>query len=136
MVFIFFILLKKDNHSMSKKEPFLINRLKGLGYAIKGAWLLVKNEASIKVQIAIAVFVTAAGFYFNISSNEWILQILTIALVLSIEGLNSAIEEIADFVHPEQHPKIGYLKDIAAGAVFFTAIAALIIACIIYIPKF
>ena len=97
--------------------------------------MLLKNEASIKVQVAIAILVTIAGFYFHISNVEWIMQTLTIAVVLSAEGLNSAIEEIADFIHPEQHSKIGYLKDIAAGAVFFTAIAAVIIAGIIYIPK-
>ena len=106
-----------------------------MGYALKGAWYLIKNEASVQVQVSIAVIVTIAGFYFQISSTEWMVQILTIAVVLSAEGLNSAIEEIADFIHPNQHPKIGYLKDIAAGAVFFTAIAALIIACIIYLPK-
>lgn len=117
-------------------KNYLLNRIKGIGYASKGAWLLLKNEASIKAQLFIALVVTLAGFYFDISSNEWILQILTIALVLSAEGLNTAIEEIANFIHPENHPKIGYLKDIAAGAVLFTAIAALIIACIIYIPKF
>jgi len=120
---------------MSKKEPFLINRLKGIGYATKGAWLLIKNEASIKVQVVISLLITIAGFYFQISSTEWILQTLTIALVLSAEGLNTAIEEIADFIHPEHHPKIGYIKDVAAGAVFFTAIASIIVACIIYIPK-
>ena len=121
---------------MSKKESFLKNRIKSIGFAFRGAWLLIKNEASIKIQIAIAILVTIAGFYFKITANEWILQTLTIAVVLSAEGLNTAIEEIADFIHPEHHPKIGIIKDIAAGAVFFTAIAALIIAGIIYIPKF
>ncbi len=135
-VFIFSFIFGSLNQTMSNKETFLKNRLKGIGYAVKGAWLLLKNEASIKVQVAIAVLVTIAGFYFKISTNEWVLQTLTIAIVLSTEGLNTAIEEIADFIHPEYHPKIGYIKDIAAGAVFFTAIAALIVACIIYIPKF
>ncbi len=121
---------------MSEKESFFKNRLKGIGYASKGAWLLIKSEASIKVQVIIAILITIAGFYFNITANEWVLQTLTIAVVLSTEGINTAIEEIADFIHPEHHPKIGFIKDIAAGAVFFTAIAALIIAGIIYIPKF
>jgi len=98
--------------------------------------MLLKNEASIQVQAGIAVLVTIAGFYFEISTNEWIVQILTIALVMGTEGLNTAVEEIADFIHPEHHSKIGYIKDVAAGAVFFTAIAAVIVACIIYIPKF
>jgi diacylglycerol kinase (ATP) len=120
---------------MKNKDSFTNGRIKGMGYALKGAFLLIKNEASIQVQVIIAIIVTIAGFYFHISSTEWMMQTLTIAVVLSAEGLNTAVEEIADFIHPEQHPKIGFLKDIAAGAVFFTAISALIIACIIYIPK-
>jgi len=120
---------------MKNKNSFITSRIKGISYAFKGAKMLIKNEASIKVQVFIALIVTIAGFYFKISSTEWMIQVLTIAVVLSAEGLNSAIEEIADFIHPEQHPKIGYLKDVAAGAVFFTAIASLIIAGIIYIPK-
>ncbi|MGV6829479.1 MAG: diacylglycerol kinase [Flavobacteriales bacterium] len=121
---------------MSKKDNFFTKRIKGIGYASKGAWMLIKKEASIQVQTAIAILVTLTGFYFKINTTEWILQTLTIALVISVEALNSAIEEIADFIHPNYHQKIGLIKDIAAGAVFFTAIAAIIIACIIYIPKF
>ena len=107
-----------------------------MGYAIKGAWMLLRNEASIQVQAVIAVLITAAGFYFNISTTEWILQTITIALVMSIEGLNTAIEEMADFIHPDRNPRIGYIKDVAAGAVFFAAIGAVVVACLIYIPKF
>jgi diacylglycerol kinase (ATP) len=121
---------------MQKKETFLKGRLKGIGYATKGAWLLIKKEDSIKIQVVISIIITIAGFYYNISSTEWILQTIVIALVLSVEGLNTAIENILDFIHPEKHTKIGYIKDIAAAAVLFTAIAALIVACIIYIPKF
>ncbi|MBV1922504.1 MAG: diacylglycerol kinase family protein [Flavobacteriaceae bacterium] len=121
---------------MAFNNSFLYKRIKGVGYAFKGAFILLKNEASIQVQAFIAIVVTIAGFYFEISTTEWLIQILTIALVMGLEGANSAIEEIADFIHPEHHTKIGFIKDIAAGAVFFTAIAAVIIACIIYIPKF
>lgn len=117
-------------------DSFLGKRLKGCKYAIKGAWMLLKNEASIQVQAVIAVGVTIAGFYYNISAIEWMFQIFAIGLVMSIEGLNTAAEEIADFIHPEYHKKIGYIKDVAAGAVFFAAIVAVIIACLIYIPKF
>lgn len=117
-------------------DSYLGKRLKGCGYAIKGAWMLLLNEASIQVQAVIAVLVTIAGFYFEISTTEWVFQILAIGLVMSIEGLNTAAEEIANFVHPDFHSKIGYIKDVAAGAVFFAALAAVAIACIIYIPKF
>lgn len=117
-------------------NSFLGKRLKAFRYAFKGAFLLIRHEASIQVQTGIAIIMTIAGLYFEISATEWMFQILAIGLVLSIEGLNTAAEEIADFVHPDFHNKIGFIKDVAAGAVFFAAVTAMIIGCIIYIPKF
>ncbi|MCK8479706.1 diacylglycerol kinase family protein [Psychroserpens algicola] len=120
---------------MQKKESFLVNRLKSIGYAFKGALYLIKTEASIKIQVFIAIAVTVAGFYFNISKTEWLFQIAFIGLVMGMEGMNTAIEYISDFIHPDRHDTIGKIKDIAAGAVFITAVAATIAAMIIYIPK-
>ncbi|ALJ04080.1 diacylglycerol kinase [Pseudalgibacter alginicilyticus] len=120
---------------MTKKESFLVNRLKSIGFAFKGAYILIKTEASIKIQFVIAVFVTVTGFYFQISNTEWLVQFLAIGLVMTAEGINTAIEEIADFIHPEHHKKIGLIKDVAAGAVFIASMFAIIIGLIIYIPK-
>tara|TARA_B100000795_G_scaffold130321_1_gene97240 strand:- start:30772 stop:31131 length:360 start_codon:yes stop_codon:yes gene_type:complete len=117
-------------------NSFLGKRLLGCKYAIKGAIQLIKNEASVQVQTVIAIGITIAGFVFEISATEWMLQCFAIGLVMTAEGLNTAAEEIANFIHPDQHPKIGYIKDVAAGAVFFAAITAVVIAGIIYIPKF
>ncbi|MBA6151469.1 diacylglycerol kinase [Gelidibacter maritimus] len=118
-----------------KKDSFLVNRLKSVGWAFKGALILLQTEASIKIQFAIAILVTIAGFYFEISATEWLFQVAMIGLVMSIEGLNTSIEHIADFIHPEHHPHIGRIKDVAAGAVFIAAISAVIVAVIIYYPK-
>ena len=117
------------------KEPFIINRLKSIGFAFRGLVLLLKTEASIQLQFIIAIVVTAGGFYFNISRTEWLIQIAMIGLVISIEGLNTAIESMADFIHPEQHQQIGKIKDMAAGAVLIAAILAVITGVLIYIPK-
>ena len=121
---------------MQKKEPFLINRLKSVVYAFKGMLILLKTEASIKTQVFIAVVVTIGGFYFEISKTEWMAQLVMIGLVMSMEGMNTAIEYVADFIHPEYHKKIGLIKDVAAGAVFIASVIAVIIAGLIYIPKF
>jgi diacylglycerol kinase (ATP) len=121
---------------MSEKENFIINRLKSIGFAFKGALYLLKTEASMQVQFTIAIILTAFGFYFDISIIEWIVQTLAIGLVMSIEGINTAIEEVADFIHPENHKKIGLIKDIAAGAVFIASFFAIVVGLIIYIPKF
>ena len=120
---------------MSKKEPFLINRIKSIGFAFNGALILLKTESSIQIQVFIGILMTILGFIVGLSTTEWIIQILTIGLIISIESINTAIEEIADFIHPEYHPKIGLIKDIAAGAVFIFAVIAIIIGCIIYFPK-
>ena len=111
------------------------HRLKSFGYAIKGALFLLKTESSIQIQFVLALLVTAAGFYYDINNTEWILQVITMALVLSVEGLNTALEKLSDFIHEDFEPRIGLIKDISAGAVFFTAMAALIVALIIYVPK-
>ena len=119
---------------MSKFSTFIVGRLRGCGYAIKGTLILLKTEPSIQVQAVIAIVMTALGFYNNITGIEWILQTFAIGLVMSVEGVNTAIEAIADFIHPDFHNKIGFIKDIAAGAVFIAAITAVIIGCIIYYP--
>jgi diacylglycerol kinase (ATP) len=77
-----------------------------------------------------------AGFYFEIDRYEWIMQILAFGLVLGIESLNTAVEKIADFIHPEFHDRIGFIKDIAAGGVMFAAMSAMAIGLLIYVPKF
>lgn len=119
---------------MGGVSKFIIGRLHGCGYAIKGAILLLRTEPSIQVQALIAMGMTAMGYYLEITKTEWIFQVFAIGLVMSLEGLNTGIEAIADFVHPDFNHKIGFIKDVAAGAVFIAAIAAVIIGCIIYIP--
>ena len=116
------------------RNSFLGKRIKSVKYAARGAFLLIKKEPSIQVQTSIAVLVSIAGFYFEITKGEWLAQTLAIALVLGLEGVNTAVEEIADFIHPDFHFKIGRIKDLAAGAVFLAAILAMLIGIIIYLP--
>lgn len=119
-----------------RDKSFFTGRFKSMGFALKGAIKLATTEHSVMVQTSIAVLLVIAGFYFEISREEWMFQTLAIGLVLSVEGLNTAVEKVADFIHPEFHKKIGFIKDIAAGAVFFAAMTAIVIGCLIYIPKF
>ncbi|KDN54656.1 diacylglycerol kinase family protein [Flavobacterium seoulense] len=122
--------------AFQKDNTFVTGRLKSVSYALKGAIKLISTEHSIMVQSSLGVLLTIAGFIVGISQTEWLFQIFAIGLVLSIEGLNTAIEKVADFIHPDYHEKIGFIKDIAAGAVFFSAITAIIIGLIIYVPHF
>lgn len=119
-----------------KDNSFFSGRLKSVGFAVKGALKLITTEHSVMVQSSLAVLMTVAGFYFKIDRYEWMMQILVFGLVLGVESLNTAVEKIADFIHPEYHERIGFIKDIAAGAVMFAALAAMAIGLLIYVPKF
>jgi len=121
---------------LPKKKSFIAGRIASLKYAFVGFKKLATTEHSIITQLIGLFLVSCAGFYFKISATEWMIQTLAFFLVLSIEGLNTAVEKIADFIHPEFHKKIGEIKDIAAGAVTFAALGTLIILTIIYLPKF
>lgn len=121
--------------TFQKDNSFLSGRLKSISFAVRGAVKLITTEHSVMVQFFIAILMTIVGFCFQITATEWLFQTLSIGLVMSIEGLNTAVEKIADFIHPEYHSKIGFIKDIAAGAVFIAAITAIVIGLIIYVPK-
>ncbi|WP_298367082.1 diacylglycerol kinase family protein [uncultured Lutibacter sp.] len=121
---------------MNSEDNFILNRIKSVKYAAKGFWILVTSEKSIIAQIIIAIIMTIIGFIMQISATEWMFQFFAIGLVLVAESLNTAIEKLADFIHPEYHTKIGIIKDISAGGAFFAAIFAVIIGFIIYLPKF
>ncbi len=119
---------------MKTDNRFVTGRIKSLKYAVVGAWKLATTEHSIMTQLMIGAAMTGAGFYFGISKTEWMAQTLAVVMVLAVEGMNTAVEKIADFIHPDYHERIGFIKDIGAGAVFFAALGAIILGAIIYIP--
>lgn len=96
---------------------------------------MFRTERNFKVQIAILCLTIALGLYLHLSSAEWLIIILVSILVLSLEALNSAVEKFCDFVHIEEHDKIKWIKDVAAGAVLIACIGAVIIGGIIFIPR-
>ncbi len=116
-------------------DGFFRGRIRSIKFALRGMWFLITTEDSVKVQLFFGFLVTILGVIFHISATEWMIQFSMIGLVLVAESLNTAVEKIADFIHPDYHKRIGFIKDIAAGAASFAAFISLIIACIIYIPK-
>ena len=121
--------------SENQKLGFIKGRIHGGLIAFKGAFLFITTEHSGMVQFALAILITIAGFYYKLSPMEWAFHTLAVTLVLAIEALNTAIEKLCDFVHEEHHNRIGFIKDISAGGVWFAAMGALIVELIIFLPK-
>ncbi|HNH01752.1 MAG TPA: diacylglycerol kinase family protein, partial [Leptospiraceae bacterium] len=97
--------------------------------------LLIKEEHNARIHLFAAFLAISLGFYFSLSSIEWICLLITIGLVISLEAVNSAIENIADFISPERHKQIKKIKDLSAGAVLIVAIVAFVVGLILFLPK-
>ncbi len=124
--------MKKDppNNSFSFRQ-----RLRSFRYAFRGILFMVKTQHNFWIHLVVVVLVIIAGFLFCISLTEWALVIFAMGLVLSAETFNSAIEQLTDLANPDIHPKAGRVKDLAAGAVLLTAMAAALIGLLIFVPK-
>jgi diacylglycerol kinase len=94
--------------------------------------MALKEQLNIKIHLVIALFVIAAGFYFHVTVTEWCILVFAIALVISLELINTAIENLVDLVTLERKPLAGKIKDIAAAAVLVSAIASAVVGMVIF----
>lgn len=99
-----------------------------------GIVVAVKEEAHMKIHLLAAFIVVLLGFIFRLSAQEWLVLLVVIALVISLELMNTAIERAVDLVTKEFHPLAKAAKDIAAGAVLVAAVVAGIVGAIIFLP--
>lgn len=113
----------------------MLKFIKGFGYAFSGLVIFFRHETNGKVQLLAGCVAVLLGWRLGLSGNEWIVITGCIAAVLSLEMVNSAIEKLCNHVQPDIHPAIKTIKDIAAGAVLWMAIASAIMGGIIFIPK-
>lgn len=104
--------------------------------AFSGIYITVLTERNFRIHLLAAVIVSFLGFYFKINRIEWIILVISIALVMAMEMVNTAIEAIVDLVSPNYHPLAKIAKDVAAGCVLVTAIAAVIVGVLLFYPYF
>ena len=109
--------------------------IKSFGHALQGLKLLFSSQRNAVIHLLLMFCAIVMGFLFQISNSEWIMVIFCSTLVIAAEAFNTALEKMADAIHPDKHDGIGNAKDLAAGSVLITAIAALIVGIIIFLPK-
>ncbi|MFP6656037.1 MAG: diacylglycerol kinase family protein [Myxococcota bacterium] len=100
--------------------------------AFRGIGMMLKSEINARIHLAITIIVIVAGMTFQIDRIEWLAVIIAITVVWISEAFNTAIEALCDLVTPEQDPKIGRIKDIAAGAVLLAAGGAVGVAILVF----
>jgi diacylglycerol kinase len=111
----------------------LLNSFKDAG---RGVSYVFKKEQNFRIQSIIALFVVLLVVIFPLKSWEVIMLLLMTFMVLTMELLNTALENFTDLFKPRVHPYVGTIKDIMAAAVLITSLGALIIGLIIFWPHF
>lgn len=123
-------------YRMDKQKKFSIKeRVFSFRHAFRGIGVVCKTQHNIWIHIIVAVIVVVLGFHFCISTNEWLALVMVIGLVFICEFFNTALEVDMNLTSPDFHPFAKDTKDIAAGAVLVSAIVALVVGCIIFVPR-
>ncbi|WP_343663268.1 diacylglycerol kinase family protein [Chryseobacterium mucoviscidosis] len=105
---------------------------KSLRNAFRGVFLMMKHERNFQLEFAAFLINLFLIFYLKLTSTDTILILMVSFGVLATEILNTAIEKICDFIHPDFDKRIGFIKDISAGAVVLMAILSVIVGIMVY----
>ncbi len=117
-----------------EKRFSIVKRAKSFTHAGRGIWIVLKSTHNAWIHLAALGAAVTVGVFFEISRTDWILLIFAAGMVLAAEAFNTAIEIDIDLTSPEFHPFARDTKDVAAGAVLITAVAAAIIGLLIFVP--
>lgn len=103
--------------------------------AFRGMHVFYKTSSHFYIFVFSVLAVIILGFYFNVSSFEWIALVFAIGFVIVSEMFNTAIEIDIDLTSPEYHPFARDTKDAAAAAVLLSVFTAIIVGLIVFLPK-
>jgi diacylglycerol kinase len=116
------------------KFEFIRSRLLSVKNAVVGWWHVIRTQKNAWIHAIATVVVILMGFWFKLSTVDWSVLILTIAMVWTAEFLNTALEIVVDLASPTQHPLAKVGKDVGAAAVLIAALSAVIIGLLILGP--
>ncbi|NMB04945.1 MAG: diacylglycerol kinase family protein [Bacteroidales bacterium] len=115
---------------------YIKKRINSFRCAFQGISSLFKETPNFLIQLAGAIVALLMGLFFRISNVEWLILVLLIGCILSLEAINSALENLSDYAcKKEIHPTIKKVKDLSAAAVLIMAMAALVVGVAIFLPR-
>ena len=108
------------------------NSFRFAAHGLRTAW---RTEVNLRIHVAVALATVALGVSFHLQAWEWMAVIGCIVLVLAAELFNTCLEKLIDHLHPTRHRNIRRIKDMAAAAVLLTALGAVAVGLLIFLPK-
>ena len=108
---------------------------KSFQFAFEGIKTEFKKGRNFRIQIFLGILATITGLILRLELVEWAVLAITIASVLILELINTALESIVDIVSPEIRPEAKIAKDVSAASVLVASLTSLIIASLLFLPK-
>ena len=118
-----------------KIAPAIARLARSFYFAFAGLGYLFRTQRNARIELCFGIAACTLERGLKISRLEWCVLVLTIACVLVLEGLNTAIEAVVDLASPEIHPKAKIAKDLAAAIVLIAAMASVVVGCLIFGPR-
>jgi diacylglycerol kinase (ATP) len=109
-------------------------RIDSFRHAFAGMGVLLREQHNARIHLCAAVLVLALAAWLEVGRHDWVLLLLTIALVWTAEALNSSLEYLADAAVPEHHELIARAKDVAAAGVLVCALVAVVVGVLVFLP--
>ena len=109
--------------------------IKSFQFAFEGIKTAITSGRNFRIQLTLGFLASILAFILNFSPTEWTILVITIASVLILELINTALESIVDIVSPEIRPEAKIAKDIAAASVLMASLASLLVAAFLFLPK-
>jgi diacylglycerol kinase len=103
-------------------------------FAFAGIGYLFRTQLNARIHALIAVIVCLLAAWLRVTRVEWTILVLSIACVLILEGLNTALEAAVDLASPQIHPLAKIAKDVTAGMVLIAAVASVVVGLLILGP--
>lgn len=108
---------------------------KSFSYALQGLGRAIKEEPNFRVHVILGTIATILALALRFSALEWLILVVTIFFVLVLELINTTLENIVDLVSPEIRDEAKAAKDVAASAVFLSAVFAILVGFALFLPK-
>jgi diacylglycerol kinase len=115
-------------------KSFIDSRIHAFGHALHGWRHVLRTQRNAWIHSLVATLVIAVGLWLRLPLRDWAVIVLTIAMVFTAEFINTAIEAVVDLASPVQHPLAKVGKDVGAGAVLVSALAAVLVGLLILGP--
>jgi diacylglycerol kinase (ATP) len=128
-------MLREDVPAVVARRSHVRRMVRSFGYAAEGLATMVRTQPNFWVHLVAAAVALTIGVALRLSPAELAVLVLTIALVLIVECVNTALETLCDLVSPSFHPLVKRAKDVSAAAVLLGAIASVGVALLLFVPR-